>query len=165
MSNPNVKYDVSKLDPLERSALREVLTEKGIRFQLNLGLLIVYPDDEAVVDENLAKVEKVGSELRAQALAAPTSGRISSGIGCQICGRTPAAPIVLRRQVGMVIVATTHTIDAVLCDQCAQAATRDFQKQTAIKGWTGVRSALTNPIVIATNARNRKKHRNQLGGR
>lgn len=165
MSASQVKYDIGELDPLERSALREVLTARGIRFQLTDSVLLVYAEDEATVDGLLAALEQVGEELRQEAAAARSvPARAVGGRVCELCGRGPAAPLVLRRQVGMIVVASTHTVDAVLCDSCAQAATRSFQKQTAIKGWTGVRSALTNPVVIATNARNRKKHRDQLRG-
>jgi Zn-dependent membrane protease YugP len=48
--------------------------------------------------------------------------------------------------------------------QRAAEAYKQFQKSTAIKGWTGVRSALMNPIVLGTNAVNRNKHRRKLQG-
>jgi len=81
---------------------------------------------------------------------------------CQICGQTPAAPIDLRRQVGMVVLMKTYTSEMTLCSSCADEAYRQFQKSTAIKGWTGIRSALMNPIVIGTNAVNKSKHRKNL---
>ena len=81
---------------------------------------------------------------------------------CQICGKTPAAPIDLRRQVGMVVLMRTYTSEMTLCSSCADVAYRQFQKSTAIKGWTGIRSALMNPIVIGTNAVNKGKHRKNL---
>jgi hypothetical protein len=41
---------------------------------------------------------------------------------------------------------------------------KDFQKQTAIKGWLGIWSVVSNPVVMATNAKNRRKHRKVLQG-
>ena len=81
---------------------------------------------------------------------------------CQACGGSPAAPIKLRRGVGMVVVARTYTRDAILCDKCASIATTEFQSKTAVQGWTSPRSALANPFFLASNAVNRVKHKKLL---
>ena len=81
-------------------------------------------------------------------------------------GGQPAAPIKLKRHVGLVVAHRTHTITAVLCAECAECAERvtaEFQKETLKKGWTSPRSALFNPGTIAANAIRKQKHRRQLG--
>jgi hypothetical protein len=82
---------------------------------------------------------------------------------CEICGHSPAAPIKLKRHVGLVVVHRTHTITAVLCAECAERVTAEFQKETLKKGWTSPRSALFNPGTIAANAIRKQKHKRQLG--
>jgi len=81
---------------------------------------------------------------------------------CESCGGSPAARIKLKRGVGLVLLARTYTADVNLCDTCAAAATSEFQKKTAIQGWTSPRSALVNPFIIASNAVNRAKHKKRL---
>jgi len=83
---------------------------------------------------------------------------------CEACGSSPAAPIKLKRNVGLVVVHRTYTVTAVLCASCADSATSEFQKETLVKGWTSPRSALLNPATIAANAFRKHKHRKQLGG-
>jgi len=81
---------------------------------------------------------------------------------CEICGERPAASIDLRRQVGMVVVMRQYSATAVLCEGCAKKAYTEFQKSTALKGWTGVKSALMNPVVIGANAVNKKRHKDRI---
>ena len=40
--------------------------------------------------------------------------------------------------------------------------TKEFQKQTALKGWTSLYSAALNPFYIAGNAKNRRQHKRTL---
>ncbi len=81
---------------------------------------------------------------------------------CQSCGKSPAAKIKLRRGVGMVLVARTYTSEATLCDTCAALITSEYQRKTAVQGWTSPRSALANPFYIASNAVNRSRHKRGL---
>lgn len=81
---------------------------------------------------------------------------------CDMCGQRPAARIKLKRGVGMVLVAKTYTTEANLCANCAASATSEFQKKTALQGWTSPRSALTNPIFLASNAVNKARHNRDL---
>lgn len=82
---------------------------------------------------------------------------------CEACGRSSAAPIKLKRNVGPVVVHRAYTVTAVLCATCADTVTSEFQKETIVKGWTSPRSALLNPGTIAANAFLKHKHRKQLG--
>jgi hypothetical protein len=77
---------------------------------------------------------------------------------CEACGRSPAAPIKLKRNVGLVIAHRSVTAQAMLCAECADAATKQFQRQTLAKGWTSPRSALVNPATMAGNAFRKRRH-------
>ena len=81
---------------------------------------------------------------------------------CQVCGRSPAAQIKLRRNVGLVLAHRIVTANAVLCRQCADTATSEFQRETLIKGWTSPRSALMNPFTIAANAVRKSQHARRI---
>lgn len=81
---------------------------------------------------------------------------------CEICGRTPAAEIKLKRNVGLVVAHRRIIAKAVLCSDCAEQATKEFQRETLIKGWTSPRSALSNPGTIAANAIRKKRHEMRL---
>jgi hypothetical protein len=161
----HLSYDVSLLEPIERALLGQVLDRREIAHEMYDGVLVVALRDEADVDEIISGVENYAGELRAEG---ERDEKIRAGDRslqrCEFCGASPAAPLRLRRQVGMVIVSSTHTFDALLCNTCASTATRSFQKQTAIKGWTGIRSALMNPVVLTSNAKNRRRHRKQIDG-
>ncbi|CAB4817856.1 MAG: hypothetical protein F2873_05560 [Actinobacteria bacterium] len=166
MSDNVVRYDLSGLEPLERALLIEVLAGESIRYELHEAVLLILKEDEDLVDLLIGVIETSVSSSGAPAV--PTrevSPAPYAGPSCQICGARPAAPIVLRRQTGMVVVSTTRTLDAMLCSRCGEAAARNYQRQTALKGWTGVRSALMNPFIIATNSRNRREHQRRLGGK
>ena len=87
---------------------------------------------------------------------------MSSLIPCELCGQRPAARIKLKRGVGMIIAARTVSADVTLCESCAASATAEFQKKTALQGWTSPRSALSNPFFLASNAVNRARHKRNL---
>ena len=159
--NENAVYDLANYSSVERQMVRQVLTESGIAFQLTNVNLTVRKSNEFQVDAVLSGIELL-SEVKKDEV---TSSSENLEPSCEICGSRPAAQIILRRHVGFLIVGTTHTADHVLCDDCGSKATKEFQVETAKKGWTGVHSALINPIVITTNARNRQTHRNKLKGR
>ena len=81
---------------------------------------------------------------------------------CEVCGKSPAAPIKLKRNVGLVVVHRTVTARAVLCANCAEEVTREFQRQTLTKGWTSPRSALFNPATMAGNAIRKRRHERRI---
>jgi hypothetical protein len=93
----------------------------------------------------------------------PTTVRIESREpSCEVCGSQPAAQIVLRQLTGLVVVMSSMQYNPVLCAPCGEIASRESQRQTLAKGWWSVGSAVLNPIVLAANSRNRRKHRNNL---
>lgn len=158
-----VRYDVSGLEPIERALVRDRLENDRITFRLTDDVLIVGAASEVAVDGHIAYVEAYAGALKRESERAELvrQGRTDLAT-CDACGTSPAAPITLRRQTGMVVVRSTHQLSAVLCDACAAAATRSFQTQTAVKGWTGVVSAISNPVFLASNAANRRKHKKNL---
>jgi hypothetical protein len=158
----DVKYDLSELHALEIQFLETKLRDRDVHFTIDELVLSVPRDQEHIVDNAL---EESAVEFQALESHQTESRLIKQGTQspyCQICGQTPAAPIDLRRQVGMIVIMKIYTSEMTLCSSCADEAYRQFQKSTAIKGWTGIRSALMNPIVIGTNAVNKSKHRKNL---
>jgi curved DNA-binding protein CbpA len=85
-----------------------------------------------------------------------TSG---SGNECEICGGTPAAKIVLKRNVGLFVARRSHTFEGVLCVPCAQRLTREFQLQSLTKGWFGTISIPVNIWNLAANATRSSAHK------
>ena len=81
---------------------------------------------------------------------------------CSECGESPAAEIMLRQQVGMVIFHRVQYETAMLCDSCARNATRKTHEKNAVLGWTSARSLVTNPFTFGYNARQRSKHKKTL---
>lgn len=158
----HARYDVSEMEPLARQFMIRELDARKIQFQIEAGVLAVRTHDESDVDAIIAESESRVANLEAhQTLVREIDGGLRAP-SCDVCGASPAAPIDLRRQVGMVLVMKSYRAQATLCERCADEAYRQFQKSTAIKGWTGVRSAIMNPIVLATNAYNRYKHKKQI---
>jgi|TARA_B100000315_G_C14479433_1_gene542195 hypothetical protein len=162
-----VRYDLSALDAIERMMILDEIKESDISHQFDDGVLTVGRVDEASVDQIIATWEAWGEEqreFREHVDTAIEPGAQPDDVGCEHCGNSPAAEIVLRRQVGQVIVRTSYQVQLVLCDGCGEMVFKDFQKQTAIKGWLGIWSVVSNPVVMATNAKNRRKHRKVLQG-
>jgi hypothetical protein len=157
-----VKYNLSTVEPAVRVGVSRELTALGVLFNLHDGVLSVSDADEEAVDAVIAKHEQIEEVLESMQQTAKGVRAGTMSPNCEICGRVPAAHLELRRQVGMVVVMTTYRSEIIACEDCATAAYREFQKQTAIKGWTGVRSALMNPVVLAANANAIKKHRDEI---
>lgn len=158
----HARYDVSEMEPLARRSMIRELDARKIQFRMEAGVLTVQKHDESDVDAIIAESESRVANLEAhQTLAREVDGGLRAP-SCDVCGATPAAPIDLRRQVGTVLVMKSYRAQATLCEGCADEAYKQFQKSTAIKGWTGVRSAIMNPIVLGTNAYNRNKHKKKL---
>ena len=81
---------------------------------------------------------------------------------CELCGAQPAAEITLRRLTGAVILFSSYQSNPVLCASCGEVATAEMQKQTLAKGWWSASSAVLNPVVLATNSNNKRKHQKRL---
>ena len=165
MSGSPLRYDCSELDAVIRKLIINSLEDAEIAFEFDNNILSVDGQYETVVDDVIATWEAWGEEQRALQAQGKRALRPDAQPGerfCENCGSSPAAPIRLRRQVGLVFVRTFYQSQLVLCDSCGQALTKEFQKQTALKGWTGVVSAMINPFMLAANARQRSKHRQTL---
>jgi curved DNA-binding protein CbpA len=91
--------------------------------------------------------------------------RNASGTGsvCEICGGTPAAKLLLKRNVGLLIARRSHTLEATLCAPCAQRVTRNFQIQGLTKGWFGAVSIPVNIWNLAANATRSSAHKQKVG--
>jgi len=157
-----INYDLSELGAAARERIEESLTLAKILYLLDKETLSIDKSDEVKVDEIISATESIeeffeAAQSEARAVRSGTVGR-----ACELCGSRPAASLSLRRQVGMVIVMRQYEVDAVLCSSCAERSYVDFQKQTAIKGWTGVRSALMNPVMLSANLVNIRRHREQI---
>ena len=157
-----INYDLSELGPAAREGIEKALVRSKILYLLDEKSLSVDKNDEARVDEIIAASEKVDSYFASVQSDARAVQEGTLGRSCENCGTRPAAPLALRRQVGMVVIMRQYEIDAVLCGECGERAYVDFQKQTALKGWTGVRSALMNPVMLSANAVNIRRHREQI---
>jgi hypothetical protein len=162
IGSDELRYDVSELHPRELAFLRWRLYNLMIPVTIEDELLVVDRAYEQAVDEAL---EASAQDFKDLVATQEVAREVKSGVrapSCEICGRSPAAPLDLRRQVGMVIVMRTYSAQMTLCESCADTAYRQFQKSTVIKGWTGVRSALMNPVIIGTNAVNTGRHRQKI---
>jgi hypothetical protein len=81
---------------------------------------------------------------------------------CELCGARPAAEITLRRLTGAVILFSSYRSNPILCASCGELATTEMQKQTLTKGWWSATAAVLNPVVVATNSNNKRKHQKRL---
>lgn len=161
----DIRYDISELHAVEIQFLKTALDSAGVAYKSDSRTLTASRAYESKIDDFL---DQAAEYVKSLEMNQEKARRVSAGLdspSCEICGNTPAAPIDLRRQVGMVVIMKTYTAEMTLCSGCADEAYRQFQKSTALKGWTGVRSALMNPIVLGTNAVNRNKHRKNLKGK
>ena len=152
-----IRYDLSGLDPAVRVEVMREVNRRGILNTYVDHVLSVSEEFEAAVDE-LVTIEELRAESQKE--SEEYYHRVQSGAeppSCETCGRIPAAQLVMRRQVGMVVVSKTETYEGVLCRQCGDNLRRWVQKQSALKGWTGVKSALMNPVVMGVNERNYAK--------
>ena len=167
-SNPKVRYDMSELDAVVRKMIFTSLEEAQIDFEIkgtdpSIDPLEINKQNEDQVDEIIAEWEDWGDQMQSDAQRAHQAqqGDLNSTT-CELCGDSPAAEIVLRRTVGMVVVMSNYQTQLVLCESCGESATKEFQKQTALKGWTSLYSAALNALYIAGNAKNRRQHKKTL---
>lgn len=157
-----INYDLSELGPAAREQIEQSLAAAKILYLFDGRTLSIDQSDEEVVDEIISANEIVEEFINSTQSEARAVREGSLVRACELCGSRPAASLSLRRQVGMVVVMRQYEVDAVLCSSCAESAYSDFQRQTAIKGWTGVRSALMNPVMLSANAVNIRRHREQI---
>lgn len=157
-----INYDLSEIGAASREQIEAKLTQEKILYLLDGNRLSVDKSDEIAVDRIISASERIEEFFEATQSEARAVRDGVAGRSCELCGSRPAAALSLRRQVGMVVLMRQYEVDAVLCSACGERAYVDFQKQTAIKGWTGVRSALMNPVMLSANAVNIRRHREQI---
>lgn len=71
---------------------------------------------------------------------------------CRICGRGPAAELVIRRHVGMLVLQRFVKIKAHLCRDCGRRVVKQYTGRTLVQGWWGMISFFANWFCIAGNA-------------
>ena len=70
---------------------------------------------------------------------------------CQVCQRTPAQRMTVRRHVGMIIVQRFVRFRGPLCRDHGLELTKRYLRQTLVQGWWGYISFFVNWFVIATD--------------
>ena len=149
-----IRYDLNDLDPAVRAEVIKEVNRRGI-LNTYVDHVLSVPDEFEEAVDALVDIEDQRGEFQRE--FEEELRQVHAGIrsaSCDTCGTSPAAQLVLRRQVGMIVIAKTETFEAVLCRSCGENLRKWIQKQNAIKGWTGVKSALMNPVVLGTNERN-----------
>ena len=68
----------------------------------------------------------------------------------------------LRQLTGAVILFSSYRSNPILCASCGELATAEMQKQTLTKGWWSATAAVLNPVVVASNSNNKRKHQKRL---
>ena len=74
-----------------------------------------------------------------------------TGRGCAICGRQPAADVVVRRHVGMIVLQRFYKFDGPLCRNHGTALIKEWLARTFVQGWWGVTSFFINIFVVFSN--------------
>jgi hypothetical protein len=75
---------------------------------------------------------------------------------CEMCGRTPAAVVTVRRHVGMLFVSRRHRLTAPLCREHGELLVRDWTRKTLVQGWWSYRSWILNIHALIGNHRARR---------
>ena len=71
---------------------------------------------------------------------------------CDICGRSPARRLVIRRHVGMLLMQKFFKIQPTLCRDCGTRTVMRYTGKTLVQGWWGVVSLfVSNPYTILMN--------------
>ena len=78
---------------------------------------------------------------------------------CQVCQRSPAAPLKLVQQTGTIFNRRSGAMDAVLCQSCGMALFRQAQSHNLARGWWGIIAFFSNFFSLAGNASRAMKHR------
>lgn len=73
--------------------------------------------------------------------------------------RSPAAPLMIMKQTGMVFVRRSSTVSANLCQSCGTALFRQVQAHNLAFGWWGLISFVTNFFTLIGNLSRSRKHR------
>jgi hypothetical protein len=77
---------------------------------------------------------------------------VSQSPSCELCGRTPARQLVIRRHVGMLLVQKFFKIKPTLCRECGTKTVLEWTGRTLVQGWWGIISFfISNPFTILMN--------------
>ena len=83
---------------------------------------------------------------------------------CEFCGWEPAAPIVLRRTVGVVIFWRVHRVAFDVCRVCARSLYAEYQAKSLTLGWWGMIAPLANVVNMTRNRLTLARHRRSVSG-
>jgi hypothetical protein len=71
---------------------------------------------------------------------------------CEVCGRTPAVEVTIRRHVGMIFLQKFYKLRAPLCREHGTQLLRSWTGKTLVHGWWGFISFFVNWFVLGMNA-------------
>jgi hypothetical protein len=92
--------------------------------------------------------------------AAFASSTVSVQPVCQLCGRSPAEPFVVRRHRGLLVMMRMYQVKPTLCRDHATKLLLNWTGRSLVEGWWGVISFLVaNPVTILLNLFNLAKAR------
>jgi hypothetical protein len=70
---------------------------------------------------------------------------------CQLCGRSPAVNVTLRRHVGMIVLQRFVRWEGPVCREHGEAMTKIYLRKTLVEGWWGAISFFVNWFALATD--------------
>lgn len=149
-----IRYDLNALEKSTQLAIIQRVNEAGVMHVVTDGVLAIDEAAEETVDVIISAEEANERILSETQKNWNDVANGSKPPNCEICRSTPAAELTLRSQVGMIIVRSSRTFNAVLCRSCGTELRRKVQRETTLKGWTGIYSAALNPVYLATNEKN-----------
>ncbi|MEV5874172.1 hypothetical protein AB0L75_08070 [Streptomyces sp. NPDC052101] len=83
--------------------------------------------------------------------AYPPAPAPGPGLGCEVCGASPAETVTIRGHQGMVLMMRFLRRHGRFCHTCALAVFRKMQADTLAQGWWGPMSMLITPITLLIN--------------
>jgi hypothetical protein len=81
----------------------------------------------------------------------PPQQQAASYAGCQVCGASPALPVLLREHHGMVVMQRFVTYRGQFCRDCGVAQFRHAQSRTLLFGWWGLISFFMTIAALCHN--------------
>ena len=70
---------------------------------------------------------------------------------CQVCGRSPAVQVQLRRHVGMLLMQKSYRANPTLCREHGRQIVKQWLTKTLVQGWWGIISFFMNIVAVATD--------------
>ena len=84
--------------------------------------------------------------------ADPIAHSAAQVVGCQLCGRGPAAEVAFWQGTGMLVLRTQRHWKGRMCRPCGMAIGKKAMAHTVLLGWWGIISFFTNFGFIGINA-------------